>query len=132
MRHRRSIAASPSLRRAVERVELVLPLPISANALFVTGKNGRRFKTAKYRAWIAESGWRIQQQRVGRIDGAYEAEICVSHDSKLDLDNHCKAIFDVLQRHQIIENDRLAQRIIMSRSRSDDAGARVVLTKWEA
>jgi crossover junction endodeoxyribonuclease RusA len=127
----RSLSNPPSLRRAVERVELALPMPISTNALFVTGKNGRRFKTKAYRAWIAEAGWRLVTQRPGRIDGRYNLEIIVPRDSRIDLDNHCKCLQDLLVRHEVVSDDRFAENITMSRS-GDDAGVRVVLTKWEA
>lgn len=103
----------------MEFISLTLPAPISTNALWRPTlrmrTNGKRApsisKTAKYEAWIKEAGWTLQAQRPGKINGPYALTIKVSRSFLGDLDNASKATSDLLQRHGVIENDRLAQKI---------------------
>ena len=120
----------PSPRRAVECLELVLPAPPSANNLFYNRKEGGRGKTQAYRDWIIESGWRLQQQNPGMIDGSYEIEIIVGKTNVRDIANSEKALSDLLVRHGVVIDDSLAERIVMTRS-GEDHGVRIILKAWD-
>jgi crossover junction endodeoxyribonuclease RusA len=101
-------------------VSITLPAPVSTNALWRPTvrqrENGTRAlgmsKTSKYEAWIKEAGWTLVAQRPAKIAGPYALTIRVACDSRLDLGNCEKAVSDLLQRHSIVENDRLAQKIV--------------------
>lgn len=100
----------------VDRVEIKLPNPPSANALFSTGV-GRRFKSRAYEIWIEEAGWRLLRQHPGSIKGKYEIEVTIGRGEtrrKSDLDNRMKALSDLLVSHRVIEDDSLAERVTLS------------------
>jgi Holliday junction resolvase RusA-like endonuclease len=99
-----------------------LPAPISTNSLWRPTlrkrKDGTTFPskadTGAYKAWIIEAGYQINLQKPTKITGPYALTIQVSRACRCDLDNVVKACGDILQRHQIVENDRLAQKITLS------------------
>lgn len=95
-------------------IELRLPLPTSANAIWARTRTGMR-KSDSYKAWITEAGWEARRQRPGKIQGKYKISIhAVRPDNKRrDLSNLLKATEDLLQSLQIIENDCLAEMILM-------------------
>lgn len=101
---------------SVARVEIKLPNPPSANALFSSGRR-RRFKSPAYVAWIQAAGWMLRTQRPGEIKGKYEIEVTIGRGStrrRSDLDNRMKAISDLLVSHRVIEDDSLAERVTLS------------------
>jgi crossover junction endodeoxyribonuclease RusA len=102
-------------RRAVQMVAIDLPRPISTNALW-RPRPGGMCKTVAYKDWLTEAGLVLNTQRPGRIEGAYTMTIRVSKAWRGDLDNAAKATSDLLQAHQVIENDRLAQRVVIERA----------------
>ena len=115
-------------RCEVDRIELALPAPPSANGLFANRAVGGRIKTEGYKAWIAEAGWRLQQQRPGRIAGAYEIEIRVARTEGADIDNRVKALSDLLVKHRVVEDDSLAEKLTVSWL-PPGSGVVVILTK---
>lgn len=89
-------------------VILTLPLPPSVNGLWANGKNLRRFRTQNYDDWIHEAGWKLKEQRPGKISGpvsiSYEFEEPKTR-RKMDLANREKAATDLLVSHGVIEGD---------------------------
>ena len=86
-----------------------LPVPPSTNALFVTFNNRHgieRAKTKEYKAWIEAAGWALNAQRPQPIKGRIYIKISVPRNNRRDLDNHLKAILDLLVGHSLIEDDR--------------------------
>jgi crossover junction endodeoxyribonuclease RusA len=115
-----------------------LPLPVSTNDLWRpvwrTSKDGRRVpgmaKSSQYEAWIREAGYTLNVQRPMKIAGAYSLTIQVSRECRIDLGNVEKAVSDLLQRHGVIENDRLAEKITLSwidAEKLDGAGMTVLI-----
>ena len=108
--------------RKVETDGLVLnlPFPPPANNLFKNIKGGRA-KTEKYRAWQAEAGWAVTDQRnfYHRVDkwtilsGPIALKLILGRPDKRkrDLDNLLKAPIDLLVKHGVIDDDRNVQRI---------------------
>jgi Holliday junction resolvase RusA-like endonuclease len=95
-------------------IEIRLPYPVSANDLWSLTRTGMR-KSDAYKAWLTEAGWEAKAQRPGKIIGPYKLSIhAVRPDAKRrDLGNLEKAVSDLLQSLQIIENDCLAEMITM-------------------
>ena len=86
-----------------------LPVPPSTNALFVTFNNRHgieRAKTKEYKAWITAAGWALNVQRPKPMKGHVRLDISVPLNRRRDLDNHLKAILDLLVGHSLIEDDR--------------------------
>ena len=115
-------------RCEADRIELTLPAPPSANGLFANRAVGGRTKTQGYKDWIAEAGWRLQQQHPGRIAGAYEIEIRVARTEGADIDNRVKALSDLLVKHRVVEDDSLAEKLTVSWM-PPGSGVVVILTK---
>ena len=97
-----------------EIVEVRLPYPPSANAIW-RNFGGRTIKSAEYRAWIKEAGWAVKAQRPGQVSGPFKISLnAVRPDNRRrDLSNLLKATEDLLQAVGIIEDDCLAEMIIM-------------------
>ena len=94
---------------------LNLPYPPSLNGLFAGQQ--RRYKSKKYKAWIAEADIAILQQRPHKIKGKVKFSVLLGKPDKRrrDLDNvGAKAILDRLVAHGIIEDDSLVESIFMA------------------
>jgi Holliday junction resolvase RusA-like endonuclease len=86
-----------------------LPVPPSTNELFVTFRQRggiERAKTKTYKAWIEAAGWALNVQRPQPIKGHVSLDISVPLNRRRDLDNHLKALLDLLVGHSLIEDDR--------------------------
>lgn len=106
-----------------------LPLPPSTNRLWRS--IGRRvIKSAEYRHWIEEAGWRLKEQRPGSIKGPVELSLLVGK-SRLDLSNALKAVEDLLVTHEVIEGDgqAIVRRINLALDESVD-GCRVMIVSF--
>jgi Holliday junction resolvase RusA-like endonuclease len=93
-------------------VRFNLPVPPSANNLFVSGVS-RRVKAPAYRAWLREAGWRLKLQipptaaMCATVAGPVRVRIEAGLARRRDLDNAIKGILDLLVRHRVIEDDSL-------------------------
>src|SRR5579863_1065270 len=68
-------------------VQLVLPAPPSANALFRNTKNGR-VRTKLYEDWLGHAGWRLKAQRPPSLIGPVLILLGVERTNNLaDIDN---------------------------------------------
>lgn len=100
-----------------KRIEIVLPLPPSVNALWRVAKNGRVYATAKYKVWKEAAVWEAAAQASGqKITGSYRLTLQVVAPDKRrqDLDNLLKATSDMLQSAGLIENDHLCRSLSAS------------------
>jgi len=91
-----------------------LPLPPSANRLW-RAYQGRNIKSQAYRTWLAEAAKTLLIQRPGSILGKFTAVITVERPDRRrrDIDNLAKPVLDALKFAQVIEDDSLAQRIVL-------------------
>lgn len=97
-------------------VELVLPLPPSVNDLWeYSRKGGAVYKSKKYESWIRNAGWELKLQKPQPVKGPYTIYIEAQRpdNRRRDLGNLEKAVSDLLQAHRVIENDCLAESIIL-------------------
>lgn len=88
-----------------------LPVPPSTNHLYSTGSHGKRFRSAEYEAWITMAGYQLNLQRPPKITGKAVIEIACPRNGRRDLDNHFKAILDLLVKHGIVRDDRHFEKI---------------------
>ena len=103
---------APPPKRVVDEVVLRLPVPPSVNALHAHGGRGGPRRSPAYAEWIRSAGWRLVQQRPGRVEGAYAIVLAMPRAAtKADLGNLEKAVSDLLQSHGVITNDRRAEDI---------------------
>lgn len=121
-------AARAEPRKPVQCVMLELPAPISTNQLWSTRSGGGLYSSKRYRAWLYEAGAVLNSQRPGLVAGPYALTLKVSSAWGGDLDNAVKAVSDLLQHHGVIENDRLAQRILIERADVPGVSVLVVST----
>lgn len=125
-------------------VAFTLPAPLSTNDLWRPIIRNVRTKgvvcgwktlpgmirTGEYEAWITEAGYALNRQKPTPIPGPYAITIQVSRAWKGDLGNAEKAVSDLLQKHDVIKNDRLAERIEISwidADKLDGAGMSVLV-----
>lgn len=118
-------------RKPAQYVTIDLPAPISTNKLWrpiVRGGKPAIVSTKEYLEWIGEAGWMLNAQRPGMVEGPYCITMKISRKSRADLDN-VKAVSDLLQTQGVIENDRLAERVVIERADIDGMQVMVVSTK---
>tara|TARA_R110000787_G_scaffold104653_2_gene211921 strand:+ start:1079 stop:1447 length:369 start_codon:yes stop_codon:yes gene_type:complete len=88
---------------------LLLPFPPSVNALWRHAR-GRTYKTAKYTEWAADAQRHLlEQPKIKTITTPISVELAVGRPDKRkrDIDNIVKAVFDLLQNENVIEDDAL-------------------------
>ena len=87
-----------------DAIKIVLPLPPSANRIW-RHQGGFHHKATEYTAWLRIAGVQARQQSGGqRLPGNY-AMRAVLPRTRVDLDNRCKPINDLLQLAGIVTND---------------------------
>jgi len=79
--------------------------PISINQAWC----GKRFKTPKYKQWREEMGWLLGGCKP--IEPPYRIKVTFGVDSRTDIDNPIKPLFDALQDANIITNDRYIEEL---------------------
>ena len=99
-----------------------LPLPPSANNLFVNVPGRGRVKSAEYRKWITDAGWLAKTAIVGaeQVKPPYQVTYEVPADRRRDLDNFSKATGDLLVRLAVIADDKFIDRLIIERADRKD------------
>lgn len=115
-------------------ITLSLPYPTSANKLWRAVK-GRNIKSAEYRLWEAKALVAVAQQRPGRVYGAYIIHIeAIRPDiRRRDVANLEKACSDLLVTAGIIEDDCLANKLIIEWASSEPSkDACVHIEIWKA
>lgn len=121
-------------RKPTQIVMLELPPPISVNALYRAivrpgSKHAINIKSEKYRDWIFGAGKILEEQRPGYVGGHYGLRISLPVNCRMDLDNSVKCVSDLLQSHNVIENDRLMQRLEVWRGAGDTMSVWVISTR---
>jgi crossover junction endodeoxyribonuclease RusA len=122
-------AAAYGQRKDTAAVRILLPVPVSVNAIYSPRKGGGLRLSDAYSAWIRDAGWRLIEQRPGRVAGRYQITVWIPEESGADLDNLIKATSDLLQLHGIVRNDRLASRVVLEwHNRHSEAVVEVIPT----
>lgn len=87
-------------------VTLCLPLPPSANRLWVRARKGMR-RSDEYVAWLNSAGWTAKTQRPGSVKGPFKLSIHAARPDKRrrDIDNLIKPTLDLMQHLRVVEDD---------------------------
>ena len=89
------------------QIVLHVPVPPSANNLFVNAARGR-VKSAAYKAWRDEAGWRVRMELPPYLDKpGVRVLIEVDLPRRRDLDNTIKPILDLLVYVSVLADDSL-------------------------
>lgn len=110
---------------------LMCPYPPSVNGLFA-GK-ARRRKSAPYLAWIEQAGKELLTQcPLPTFSGPYGLILSFGRPDKRkrDLGNLEKAVSDLLVEHGIVEDDSLAERIVLQWA-DNVTGCRIEVCSFE-
>lgn len=92
-------------------------IPPSVNKAYANNKGtGKgRYKTKAYTQWSNVAGWDLQARKDKKsIQGAFVCQIVIDRSKRhklADIDNFIKPTMDLLQTHNIIENDNLAESV---------------------
>lgn len=122
-----------------ENITIHCPLPPSTNRIWRSrrGANGKPsfYLDRRYETWKRVFDNIIMATRPRpKVGGPFIAFITLSRD-KLppgsDPDNRIKALFDALQRAEIIENDKLAESITVRKGYAPE-GCTVVLSPYRS
>jgi Holliday junction resolvase RusA-like endonuclease len=121
-------------RKPTQAVVIELPPPISVNALYRAivrsgSKHAINIKSEKYRDWIIGAGKILEEQNPGFVAGHYGLRISLPVNCRMDLDNSVKCVSDLLQSHNVIENDRLMQRLEVWRGAGETMQVWVISTR---
>ena len=116
-------------RTPCEFVSITLTRPISTNALFANAGKKGRVSSKEYTAWKLECGVELMRQRPGCVEGAYALTIRVPATWRGDLDNATKSVSDLLQSHEVISNDKRAERILLERWQESFVQVLVISTR---
>lgn len=84
-------------------------LPPSVNHIYRRRKDGQVFKTQAYNTWANGEGYDLNRQMAGqkKWTGPVYLTLAMKRPrSNSDLDNRQKGIFDLLQAHGVIDNDK--------------------------
>ena len=99
---------------------ITLPFPPSVNAMYANqnyvGRKGRK-KSDKYKDWLKAAGWTLNAQRPQKTTGNVSLTILYGENHRKygrDLSNHVKAIEDLLVKHQVIEDDRFVDGLVLA------------------
>ena len=86
---------------------IVLPFPVSVNALYFNVPKRGRVKTARYKAWIAEADAALMQQTLERFTGRVDLDIrCGGGRKNSDISNLIKCVEDTLVRNGVLIDDK--------------------------
>lgn len=109
-----------------------LPVPPSANNLFINMPGTGRIKSSKYRKWLVEAGHKLNVQRPRPVVGPAKVEIIAARpNASRDLDNIIKPTLDLLVRHGVLKDDRNVLAIAAEWSSADLTGMSVSVQPLE-
>lgn len=113
MARRRDDGLSLAETRTV-MIELRFSVPPGVNNLFPTSRTGRRYKSPAYKAWEA-SNWAHAAGQATRVRGSFHLVATFDRKDrrKTDLDGKIKACMDLLVACRVIEDDSLADEILL-------------------
>ena len=84
-----------------------LPMPPSANNMFVNVPGKGRVRSKDYTNWAKAAGWIIKAQRVRKFNVPVRIKIEVNNPRGLgfDIDNRIKAVLDALVAAEVLVDD---------------------------
>jgi hypothetical protein len=104
---------------------VTLPLPPSANNLFVTRGN-RRPRSPEYDAWIEAARWALHCEKLQPVTGPYAFLLALPYLMRGDCSNRLKAPEDLLVKVGLTPDDRHADLVMAHRSNAVSGVACIV------
>lgn len=103
-------------------LSFTLPVPPSANNLFVNVPGKGRVKSAEYKAWISSAGWLVKSAVVGKPLPAppYAVVYEVPVDRRSDIANREKAASDLMVKLGLITDDKFIDHMTIVRVQRKD------------
>lgn len=113
-------------------IAFTITRPPSTNNLFSNVPGKGRVKTAKYKAWITAAGWEMKAEHSGILVPRFEGPCAVAIEGvkRIDVDNSCKPVLDLLQAMNVLANDKLVEELRVCRSGACGEG-KVRVSIWE-
>lgn len=118
-------------RKTADTVSLRQGPPMSVNRMYrAVPVRGRTMNliSAEYRAWKEREGSLLESQSPACVPGEFACSILLPTNCRLDLDNSAKAFLDLLQNHNVIENDRRMTELHIRRGDEKDV-TNITITK---
>lgn len=102
----RGAAQRTAGKRETDFQALHVPVPPSVNSLYKNVSGRGRVKTKDYSAWFANARNVVRLQKPGVVRGPVVIILCVDRQGVgSDLDNRVKALFDLIVKLGVIEDD---------------------------
>lgn len=110
---------------------IILSLPPSINRTYKTTRDGGFYKAKEVIDWIDENLWEIKKQWKEEPIG-YDAIVHVNWYLKRDrdIDAGIKSLLDLLQKGNVVTNDSVIKRAIITKYKSDEPRVQVEITRW--
>ena len=112
-------------------MRIELPFPPTVNKMFPSGKSGRRFLSAKGKAYREEVKARVLEQHglTKPLTGPLIASVVLTPPDrrKRDIDNYHKALFDSLGAAGVFEDDSQIEELHVYKMSADKARAGCVV-----
>lgn len=100
-----AVAAGPPPSPAATVV--TLPMPPSTNRLFRNKAGGGRAESSAYVDWKGHAGWVLRSQSPRSVRGRVLVVMSIEFaGGAADVDNRVKAIFDLLVKEKVMDDDR--------------------------
>jgi Holliday junction resolvase RusA-like endonuclease len=103
-----------------------IPIPPSANALFIALRNGSRVKSPVYQAWLKEV---VPMMRRDPMPKPYAITIRANVNHRRDIDNLAKPILDALVKAGLMIGDQWVNEVHVYRDRTVHRCTVEILTK---
>lgn len=110
---------------AAQGFTVTLPLPPSANNLFLTRGN-RRARSPEYDAWIEAARWALHCEKLQPVTGPYAFLLALPYLMRGDCSNRLKAPEDLLVKEGLTPDDRHADLVMAHRSNAVSGVACIV------
>lgn len=98
------------MRQAIRReLRLSSPPPSvnEATRTIVLGKTSRKVATEQYKSWLQASHFELMRQPgIGKEQGWWRADVLITGNCNVDLDNMAKGIMDVMRKAEKTPDDR--------------------------
>jgi len=106
----------------MSKLTFTIPVPPSANNLFVNVPGRGRAKSPEYRKWINEAGWLAKTAVVGKgtVEPPYIVAYEVPRDRRRDIGNFEKAASDLLVKLRILTDDKFIDDLHIKRADRSD------------
>ena len=117
-------------------MKLTLPLPPSINRTYGVSRTGEHamYKRKPVKDWEFTAGWEIKRQMIGHpktFTGPVKIGIAWFYEYDRDIDAGFKVLLDILEKQQIVKNDRQFRKVMYIDIAKDKANPRVEIELYD-